>query len=81
MTVVAGIVCRPFIGRHWAGTRSAFSVVARGLEHRSLTQPFQLSTTVGHTKGGVAGGIPPHSCSDQWSEKKALALLGDASWL
>ena len=31
-----------------------------GFEHRSLSQPFVLSTRVGHMKGGVAGGIPPH---------------------
>ena len=60
MTAVAGIVCRPFNVRHWVDTRSAPTLGTRGFEHRSLTQPFQLSTKVGHTKGGVAGGIPPH---------------------
>ena len=43
-----------------AGTRPAPTVVTRGFEHRSLSQRFQLSTTVGHTMGGVAGGVPPH---------------------
>ena len=93
MTAVAEIVCRPFVGRHWAGTRPAPTVVARGFEHRSLSQPFQLSTTVGHTKGGVAGGVPPHKggpkarphgtavVSDQWSVAMAVALIGDANWL
>ena len=79
MTAVAGIVCCSFIGRRWAGTKPAPTVAARGLEHRSLSQPFNMSTTVGHTVGGVAGGIPPHRTavvSGQWSETTALALLG-----
>ena len=33
---------------------------ARGFEHGSLSKRFQLSAMVGHRKGGVAGGIPPH---------------------
>ena len=60
MTGVAETVCRSFIGEYWAGTRPAPTVAARGCEHRSGSQQFQLSTTVGHAKGGVAGGIPPH---------------------
>ena len=58
MTAVAEIVCRPSVGRHWAGTRPAPTVVARGFEHRSLSHPFDLSTTAGHTERGVAGGSP-----------------------
>ena len=54
------IVLRPLIGRHWAGTRPASTVVARGLEHRWLSQQFQLSAMIGLTMGDVAGGIPPH---------------------
>ena len=49
----------PGIGGYWAGTRPA-PTGARGCEHRSLAQQLVLSTKVGHTKGGVAGGIPPH---------------------
>ena len=45
---------------HWAGLVPAPTAVGRGFEHRSQSQDFQLSTTVGHRKGGVAGGIPPH---------------------
>ena len=57
---VADIVRPPIIGRQRAGTRPARKVVARGLEHRWLSQPFQMPTMVGQAKGGVAGGIPPH---------------------
>ena len=60
MTAVAAIVCRPFVRKHWAGTRPAPTVVARGCEHRSVSEPFRMSTMVRHGKGGVAGGIPPH---------------------
>ena len=67
-----------YLGWEWSGGEF-MTVVTRGFEHQSLSQPFQLSTTVGHTMGGVAGGLPPHKggpkarphriavVSDQWS--------------
>ena len=95
MPAVAETVCRPFDGRHRAGTRPAPTVAARGLEHQWLSQPFLLSTTVGHTKGALRGESPRTSegrrpdrpelqwsvISSQWSEAMAVALIGDANWL
>ena len=56
LALAAGLL----IGKDWAGTRPAPTVVAGGFEPRWLSEQFQFSTTVGHAKGGVAGGIPPH---------------------
>ena len=63
-------------GRAWAGTRPAPTVVALGFEQRSLTQQFQLSTMVGHTKGGVAGGIPPHKGGPKARPPKTAVVSG-----
>ena len=42
MPAVAGIVCRPFFGRHWAGTRPGSTVVERGVEHRWLSSTVPI---------------------------------------
>ena len=60
MLAVVEIVCRPFIGRPCAGPVHTSAVVARRSDSGRWSQPFQLSTSVGLTMGGVAGGVPPH---------------------
>ena len=63
-------------GGHRAGTRPAPTVVAGVFEHGSLAQRFQLSTTVGHTMGGVAGGIPPHKGGPKARPQRTAVVSG-----
>ena len=60
MPALAVVVYRPFVGRHWAGTRPAPTMVALDSDSGRWSHPFLLSTLVGVTKGGVAGGVPLH---------------------
>ena len=67
MPAVAVIVCRPFIGRHWAGTGPAPTVVVadglaarRGLATGGIDSMPATRRQRGMVYGGRCGGIPPH---------------------
>ena len=91
MTVVAGIVCCPFIGRHWAGLVPAQCCCGAGGRTPVAVSTVPIVHDGRAYEGGRCGGNPPaqgraegptaQNCSGQWSEAKALALLGDANWL
>ena len=66
MTAVAGIVCCPFVGRHWAGTRPAPTVVAMGVRTPVAVSTVPIVHAGGAYVGGRCGGSPPaHNCSGQ----------------
>ena len=58
MTAVADIVCRPHIGRHWAGTRPAPTVAARGRIAVGVSKVPILHDGRAN-EGGRCGGNPP----------------------